>query len=60
MYVKFFKRFFDFVIALVAMPFVLVLTLIVGIAIKLDDRGHAFLQCIKTQWITIFLGVNLR
>lgn len=42
MYVKFFKRVFDFIIALIAMPFVLLLTAVVGIAIKLDDRGPIF------------------
>lgn len=42
MYKKFFKRLFDFLIALATMPFVLLLTIIVGIAIKLDDGGPIF------------------
>ena len=42
MYKHFFKRLIDFVIALVAAPFVLLLTLFVGIAIKLDDGGPVF------------------
>ena len=39
MYKHFFKRLIDFVIALIAFPFVLLLCLFVWIAIKLDDGG---------------------
>lgn len=42
MYIHFIKRFFDLVISLLAMPLVLLLTLIVGIAIKLEDNGPVF------------------
>lgn len=38
----FVKRLFDFVVALVAMPFWLVIFVIVAIAIKLDDGGPVF------------------
>lgn len=42
MYKFFFKRFFDFIISLIALPFVLLITLFVAIAIKIDDRGPIF------------------
>lgn len=42
MYKNFFKRLIDFLIALVALPFVLLLCLFVWIAIKLDDGGPLF------------------
>lgn len=42
MYKHFFKRLIDFCISLVALPFVLLLCLFVGIAIKLDDGGPIF------------------
>lgn len=42
MYKHFFKRLIDFVLALIALPFVLLLCLCVWIAIKLDDRGPLF------------------
>jgi lipopolysaccharide/colanic/teichoic acid biosynthesis glycosyltransferase len=42
MYKHFFKRLFDFVISLIALPFVLILCLFVWIAIKLDDGGPLF------------------
>ena len=41
-YVRFVKRFADIVIGLVAMPFLAVVVLIVGLAIKLDDGGPVF------------------
>ena len=41
-YTNFFKRLIDFVIALIAFPFVLVLCLGVWVAIKLDDGGPLF------------------
>ena len=42
MYKNFFKRFTDFCVALVAMPFVLLLCAGVWVAIKLDDGGPLF------------------
>lgn len=42
MYKNFFKRIFDFCVALIAMPFVLLLCAGVWVAIKLDDRGPLF------------------
>lgn len=42
MYKYFFKRIIDFIIALIAFPFVLLLCLIVYIAIKCDDGGPLF------------------
>lgn len=42
MYKNFFKRFIDFCVALVAMPFVLLLCVGVWVAIKLDDGGPLF------------------
>ena len=42
MYRKFLKRIIDFCIALVAMPFMLPITLVVGLAIVVDDRGSVF------------------
>lgn len=39
---KYIKRGFDFLIGLVAMPFLAIVILIVGIAIKLDDGGPVF------------------
>ena len=42
MYKNFFKRLIDFLISLIALPFVLLLCLFVAIAIKLDDGGPVF------------------
>ncbi len=42
MYKNFFKRLIDFIIALIAFPFVLLLCIFVWIAIKLDDGGSLF------------------
>lgn len=42
MYKKLFKRLIDFIIALIALPFVLLLCIFVWIAIKLDDGGPLF------------------
>ena len=42
MYKHFFKRLIDFLISLVALPFVLLLCLCVAIAIKIDDGGPVF------------------
>lgn len=42
MYKHFFKRLIDFIIALIALPFVLLLCLFVWIAIKMDDGGPLF------------------
>jgi len=42
MYKHFFKRLIDFLISLVALPFVLLLCLFVTIAIKIDDGGPVF------------------
>lgn len=41
-YVVVFKRFMDILIGIVALPFLLILTFFVGIAIKLDDGGPVF------------------
>ena len=41
-YVRFVKRFADIIIGLVALPFLAVIVLIVGLAIKLDDGGPVF------------------
>jgi len=41
-YVKFVKRAADIVIGLVALPFLLIIIAVVGIAIKLDDGGPVF------------------
>lgn len=42
MYKFFFKRLLDFVISLVALPFVLILIVIIGLIIWLTDRGPVF------------------
>lgn len=42
MYQHFFKRLFDLLASLIALPFVLLLCLLVGIAIKLEDGGPLF------------------
>lgn len=42
MYKDFFKRVIDFCVALMALPFVLILCVIVWICIKLDDNGPLF------------------
>lgn len=42
MYKKYFKRFFDFLIALLSMPFILIITLVVAPIIVLDNKGSAF------------------
>lgn len=42
MYHKFFKRLFDLLLSIVAMPFLLIITLFVGIAIKCEDGGPVF------------------
>lgn len=39
---KIFKRLADFIIALIFLPFLLLITLFVGIAIKIDDGGPIF------------------
>ncbi len=41
-YVRFVKRFADIIIGLVALPFLAVIVLIVGLAIKLEDGGPIF------------------
>jgi len=41
-YTKVVKRFFDILIGLVALPFLAIVVLFVGIAIKLDDGGPVF------------------
>lgn len=38
----FFKRLFDIIISLIALPFVIILTVIIGIAIKIEDGGPIF------------------
>ncbi len=42
MYKHFFKPLFDFLLALTALPFILLLCIPVAIAIKADDRGPVF------------------
>lgn len=42
MYKKYVKRFLDLIIGLLALPFVVVLTLIIGPLIYLEDRGPIF------------------
>lgn len=42
MYKYFFKRFFDFLISLIAIPFVCIIFIFVAIAIKLEDGGPIF------------------
>lgn len=39
---KFFKYIFDFIISFLFLPFLLIITLFVGIAIKIDDKGPIF------------------
>lgn len=41
-YITFFKRLFDFIIALIAFPFVLIVILLVAPFIWLEDRGPVF------------------
>lgn len=47
MYKNFFKRLIDFIIALIAFPFVLLLCIFVWIAIKLDDGGPLFHMALR-------------
>lgn len=42
MYVKLFKRFFDIIFSMILMPFFLILYIVVGIAIKVEDSGPIF------------------
>ncbi len=42
MYIHFFKRIFDLIAALIALPFVLILILIIGPIIWFDDHGPIF------------------
>lgn len=42
MYKKFFKRFFDFIISLLALPFFFILLLIIAPLIYLSDKGSIF------------------
>lgn len=42
MYKYFFKRWIDFSVSLIVLPFVLLLCLIVGIVIRLEDNGPVF------------------
>lgn len=39
MYSKFIKRIFDILFCLIALPFLIIFTIIIGIAIKIEDRG---------------------
>lgn len=39
---KFFKRLFDIIIGIIAMPFLLIVVIFVGIAIKIEDGGPVF------------------
>lgn len=39
---KFFKRLFDLILSIVALPFLLIITIFVGIAIKCEDGGPVF------------------
>ena len=42
MYEKFFKRFIDIIFAIIALPILLFFTIIIGLAIKIDDGGPVF------------------
>lgn len=42
MYRNFFKRFFDLIVAIIALPFLLVLLVIIGPMIYLEDKGSIF------------------
>ena len=42
MYIHFFKRIFDLIFGLIALPFVLLLVIIIGPIIWLDDKGPIF------------------
>lgn len=42
MYRHFFKRLIDFLVSLCALPFILIVCLVVAIAIKMDDGGPVF------------------
>ena len=42
MYTHFFKRFFDIVLSILALPFFLILMIPIAIAIKMDDGGPIF------------------
>ena len=42
MYKHFLKRFFDFLISLIAIPFVFLIFIFVAIAIKIEDGGPVF------------------
>lgn len=42
MYKHFFKRVFDFLMALISLPFLAIIFLFVALAIKIDDRGPVF------------------
>lgn len=41
-YVTIVKRFFDILVGLIALPFLLLIILVIGVAIKLDDGGPIF------------------
>lgn len=45
MYRKFFKRALDLVVALIALPFVLVIGIVAGLFIYMEDRGSIFYVC---------------
>ncbi len=47
MYKHFFKRLIDFVVALIALPFLLLLCLFIGIAVKVDDGGPLFYKAMR-------------
>lgn len=42
MYRNYIKRIFDILLALILLPLVTIVILLVGLAIKLDDKGHIF------------------
>ena len=41
-YVIYFKRLIDIIIGLMALPFLIVITVVVGMAIKIEDKGPVF------------------
>lgn len=47
MYKHFFKRLIDFFVALIALPFLLLLCLFIGIAVKVDDGGPLFYKAMR-------------
>ena len=60
MYKNFFKRLFDIIGALSAIPFVLLISLFVGLAIYIEDRGDIFYLASVTQIIPPIIHLMIR